>query len=131
MKRPKKNKMLFKSAIVLLLVQSFAIPAMAETSDWFYGRDLAAMKKVVGKNLLTKIECRDTVKKGVNWTDFEYRVTYVKNPGKIRFRWAVGNRFGPNRERAERDGYKLVSYKYFIRPTSKLKYHCAVWHKKP
>ena len=124
------HKNLLGSVIAALLVLCFAMPASAKTSDWFYGRDLSAMKKIVGKDLLTKIECRDTPKKGVSFADFEYRVTYVKNPNKIRFRWAVGNRYGPNRERAKRDGYKLVSYNYFVRAKSKLKYHCAVWHKK-
>jgi len=120
-----------KTVLVTVLALGIAAPALATTTDWISGRDFSTIKRAVGNKLLTKIECRDTGKKGGQVADYEYRVTYVNNPGKIRYRWAIGNQYGPYRARAKKDGYKQVSYSSFRRKTSGLKVHCAVWHKKP
>ncbi|WP_394688188.1 hypothetical protein [Hoeflea sp.] len=104
--------------------------AYAEQTEWFEGRQQYAVEKRLKGKLLNRIECRDTGRLGLDVADFEYRVSYSDNPDGIKYFWAIGSAFGPQRERAKRQGYEMVSYENFLRKQSGLKVHCAVWHKK-
>lgn len=104
--------------------------AFAETTEWFVGRDQYKIEKRLKGKVPHRIECRDTNRAGLNVADFEYRVSYSDNPNEIKYFWAIGSAFGPQRERAKREGYDMVSYESFRRKKSGLKVHCAVWQKK-
>lgn len=103
------RKRMFTILMSVIVGAGLVSSAAATTSEWFYGKDRAAAIKAVGKGLLTKIECRDTGRKGLDVADFQYRITYVDNPDEIKILWAIGNAYGPYRERAKREGYKQVS----------------------
>lgn len=122
--------------IFVLLISAAAFlagpagPAFAKKSEWFTGSERRAAYKEVGQNLLTAIECRDSGRKALDLDEVQFRVSYGPNPEKVRFLWAVGTHYGPTRKKAEKRGYKLVSYNSFVRAKSGLRFHCAVWHKK-
>ncbi len=122
-------KVYLKKTIFALAVLIFCQPAYAAKTEWFKGKERYEIEKRLKGKLLLEIECRDGKAPGLHLAQDEFRVTYSDNTPKTKFLWAIGSLYGPYKKRAEKNGYKLVSFNQFVRPSG-LKIRCAVWHKK-
>ena len=122
----KKDLNLMALAFVAALLSH---PAHAAKTGWFKGKERYEIEKRLKGKLLLEIECRDGRAPGLHLAKDEFRVTYSDNPSNTKFLWAIGNVFGAYKKRAEKRGFKLVSYNQYVR-ASGLKIPCAVWHKK-
>jgi len=103
--------------------------ALKKTTEWFTGSDRSARSKLNGK-LIHSIKCRDGKSVGLNVRKGEYKVTYSDNPKQVKFRWAIGNAYGPIAKWAKKNGYKRVSFDQYRRKSSGLRIRCGVWQKK-
>lgn len=116
-------------AIGVIFVALFASRAAAvETTEWMAGTEAIMLAPKLDGKLLLSIKCRDTPAIGLNVGNLEYKISYSENPKKIKFLWAVGSHYGPFERKAQKEGYRRVSFDQFVRPSG-LKIRCGVWHK--
>lgn len=104
--------------------------ANAETTDWLKGREAVQTIKSKYRTglVLTKMECKDTNRIGLDVGAFDYRLTFTKTEDAPPILWAVGSEYGRGEAQAKRDGYKSVSFDQFTRARSGLRVRCGVWH---
>jgi hypothetical protein len=113
----------------LLLLSAPAV-GFAEETGWLTGdKALAAFRRLEGRDLMpTKVQCRDSNKRGLSFWETEYNVTVAKRPANMGYYWAVGDSYGRVKAKAEKRGYRQVSLGQYTRKKSGLVVRCAIWH---
>jgi hypothetical protein len=117
------------------LTAAFAMAApicgFAEETGWLTGdKALATFRKLEIQGLMpTRVQCRDSNKRGLDFWETEYDVTMAKRPAGLQYYWAVGNFYGNTKVKAEKLGYRQVSLSQYKRKKSGLVVRCAIWHK--
>ena len=103
----------------------------AEETGWLTGdKALAAFRKLEGQGKMpTRVQCRDSNKRGLDFWETEYNITVAKRPAGLQYYWGVGNFYGSTKLKAEKQGYRQVSLSQYKRKKSGLVVRCAIWHK--
>jgi hypothetical protein len=125
------RRVLNVAAPVLVLVGLLTTSAVAESSGWMSGYNAYKVYRKYQRDgfIPTAITCRDSKLRQLDLGETEYNVTFAKNTKNLRWYWAVGNSYGAISRKAEKEGYKRVSFGQFTRPKSGLIIRCAIWHK--
>jgi hypothetical protein len=116
---------------VLLVAGLGASSALAESSGWMSGYNAYKVYRKYERDgfMPTSITCRDSKLRQLDVGETEYNVTFAKNTQDLRWYWAVGSDYGPISRKAEKEGFKRVSFGQYKRPKSGLIVRCAIWHK--
>jgi hypothetical protein len=119
---------IFVPAIFLASVMTSG--AVAESSGWMTGYKAIKVYRKYQRDgyVPTGISCRDSKLRQLDVGETEYNVTFAKNTKNLTWYWAVGNSYGPISRKAEKEGYKRVSFNQYTRPKSGLIVRCAIWH---
>ncbi len=118
----------FLTAAFLLAAPALGV---AEETGWLTGdKALAAFRRLEGQGMMpTRVQCRDSNKRGLSFWETEYNVTVAKRPANMGYYWAVGDSYGRIKAKAEKEGYRQVSLGQYTRKKSGLIVRCAIWHK--
>jgi hypothetical protein len=117
--------------VALTISMLFPTSGFAEETGWLSGYNAYSRGKQLERQgfMPVRMLCRDSNKRQLDVGETEYNVTFAKNTNGTQFLWAVGSEYGPYKLKAEKEGYRQVSFKQYVRKKSGLTVRCAIWHK--
>jgi hypothetical protein len=106
-------------------------PSFAEETGWLSGfKAYSRYKQLERQGLMpVKMLCRDSNLRQLEVAETEYNITFAKRPQGKQYLWAVGSEYGKYKLQADKEGYRQVSFRQYVRKKSRLTIRCAIWHK--
>jgi hypothetical protein len=121
------------TAVAFFVAALTAVPcaALAEETGWLSGYKAYARYKQLERQgyMPVKMLCRDSYKRQLDVGETEYNISFAKNSAGTEYLWAVGSDYGMYKLKADKGGYRQVSFKQYTRKKSGLIIRCAIWHK--
>jgi hypothetical protein len=118
-------------ALFVAALSAAPAAAFAEETGWLSGYKAYAQHKQLERQgyMPVKMLCRDSHKRQLDMGETEYSISFAKNTAGTRYLWAVGSDYGMYKLKADKGGYRQVSFKQYARKKSGLIIRCAIWHK--
>ncbi|KQW31504.1 hypothetical protein ASE36_04465 [Rhizobium sp. Root274] len=117
---------------MVTLLLGAAGAAQAETSDWMSGSVVFKYADKLGSSgmIVTKMDCKDSGKKGLGVESALVRLHYTVNSKNIG--WVIDgwNNLEENKKYWSGKGFAIASYTVFTRAKSGLRLFCTVYNEK-